>query len=328
MQGIRNLIARRRPTASGGEEAAVPDTTEHAAGREGASAIESTVPAVLSPQTMELPKPADMEAATLFEKADFLARAIDARDHIPSSEIPVQQGYKVLSGRRITRPSTESAPEERPGSRPVRARKIWDVDPPEPQSAPPETSAGKLQSRRTSMAPPDAAAQEAPVAHVAPPASKRPQSSRAKTRLLGFHAGEPAKDIFAGDAASGAAGTGSFPIGWLVLVDGPGRGASFTLHAGLSTVGRDPDQTISLDFGDAAISRSQHIAIAYDSEENRTFIGHGGKQNIVRLNGKPLLTTEALGDRDEIKIGKSTLRFIALCDASFSWDEQTGDADE
>ncbi|MEL6550250.1 MAG: FHA domain-containing protein [Pseudomonadota bacterium] len=325
MQGIRNLIARRRPTASGGEEAALPDTRERAAVREDAGLGEGPTRAELRPQTVEPPKPADMQANSLFEKADFLARAIDARDHIPSSEIPVQQGYKVLSSRRITRPATESAPEERPVSQPVRARKIWDVDPPAPQDPQPESSTGKLQSRRTSMAPTNAAAQDLPPA---PPTSKRPQSSRAKTRLLGFHAGEPAKDIFAGDAAPGAAGTGSFPIGWLVLVDGPGRGASFTLHAGLSTVGRDPDQTISLDFGDAAISRSQHIAIAYDSEENRTFIGHGGKQNIVRLNGKPLLTTEALGDRDEIKIGKSTLRFIALCDASFSWDEQTGDADE
>ncbi|MEM1234068.1 MAG: FHA domain-containing protein [Pseudomonadota bacterium] len=152
----------------------------------------------------------------------------------------------------------------------------------------------------------------------------RPQSDRAKTRLLGFHGTPSAPDIFSREPDVPEAGAGMFPIGWLVVVDGPGRGASFTLDAGLSTVGRDSDQTVCLDFGDVSISRTQHVAIAFDPDANRSFIGHGGKQNIVRLNGKPLLTTEALSDRDEIIIGKTTLRFVALCDGSFAWEPAHG----
>lgn len=295
MQGIKNLIARRRPTLADGGHVAPPEASE----------VE-----VARPLTVEPSMAAEADAAVAFERTDFLADAIGARDHVPTPDVPVQSGYRVLSGRRVSSPASQENEAEPPSPTPVRGRKIWDVDPPaEAEEAPPEPK-------------PEPAASSATLEF------RRPQSSRAKTRLLGFHGTASGQDIFASDAGKEAARSENFPIGWLVLLDGPGRGASFTLNAGLSTVGRDPDQTVSLDFGDAAISRSQHVAIAFDSEENRTFIGHGGKQNIVRVNGKPLLTTEPLNDRDEIKIGKTTLRFVALCDGSFSWDAATEDADD
>ncbi|MEM1236219.1 MAG: FHA domain-containing protein [Pseudomonadota bacterium] len=150
-------------------------------------------------------------------------------------------------------------------------------------------------------------------------------AKRNNTRLLGFSAEETAPDVFATKAAPVAAPQPRYPIGWLVVLEGPGQGMSFTVMAGLTTIGRAETQTISLDFGDDSISREQHMAIAYDEDENTTFVGHGGKRNIVRLNGKPLLTTEELADGDHIKIGKTLLYYIALCGSEFAWKDVMGD---
>jgi len=75
-----------------------------------------------------------------------------------------------------------------------------------------------------------------------------------------------------------------------------------------------------LDLGDTSISREQHAAIAYDEEANGFFLGHGGKSNIVRLNGRPVLSTEDLQNGDMIRIGETTLRFVALCGDAFVWE--------
>ena len=149
-------------------------------------------------------------------------------------------------------------------------------------------------------------------------------SDRVRTRLLGFGAA-PEKDAFAAPQAT--AQDTRFPVGWLVLVDGPGRGASFTLTAGLSTIGRGDDQAVRLDFGDTAISRSCHAAIAYDPEDRRVLVGHGGRANIVRLNGEPLLSKEPLENGDLIRLGKTTLRFVSLCGADFDWESDAGPDD-
>ena len=76
-----------------------------------------------------------------------------------------------------------------------------------------------------------------------------------------------------------------------------------------------------LDFGDTSISRDNHAVIAFDSEQCRFFMGHGGKANLVRLNDMPVLSTEALEDGDFIRIGETTLKFVALCGPDFTWED-------
>lgn len=151
-------------------------------------------------------------------------------------------------------------------------------------------------------------------------------AGRVKTRLLGFQADEAATDVFAAQAKSPAPSTEvMFPTGWLVVISGPGRGASFALHNGVSQIGRGDDQTVRLDFGDTSISRNNHAAIAYDDEQGQFFLGHGGKSNLVRLNGSPVLSTEEMSDGDEIRIGETSLKFVALCGDEFTWN---GNGDE
>ena len=142
--------------------------------------------------------------------------------------------------------------------------------------------------------------------------------SRVKTRILGFHSDEIALDAMP-SPGQGRAATGAFPAGWLVIVEGPGRGTSFTVTGGVSTIGRGGDQTVCLDFGDTSVSRDNHACVAYDEEQGRFFIGHGGKRNIVRRNGNPVLATEELQDGDSIRVGKTELRFVAFCGPEFNW---------
>ena len=148
---------------------------------------------------------------------------------------------------------------------------------------------------------------------------ERRPAGRVKTRLLGFHGPEEVQNPLAGAPLRPA--TARFPVGWLVVEKGPGRGSAFPLNDGLSTVGRGEGQTVQLDLGDTAISRDTHAAIAYDDEARACYLGHGGKANLVRINGRPLLTTEAIANGDRIRIGKKTLSFVALCGPDFSWSD-------
>ena len=143
------------------------------------------------------------------------------------------------------------------------------------------------------------------------------RSGRVKTRLLGFSAG--ALDIDDPFAKEESNSDGMFPVGWVVVISEMGRGASFPLFDGVAKVGRGTDQSVCLNFGDNSISRENHISIAFDSEQNKFFVGHSGKSNLVRLNGKPLLSTEELRSKDLIRLGETTLRFIAFCTEDFGW---------
>ena len=160
-----------------------------------------------------------------------------------------------------------------------------------------------------------------PVSVPAPQAGRaRKKAGRVKTRLLGFgNDFGPEPDLFASEETSEAAPQTTFPVAWMVVTSGPGRGTAFTLFNGVSQIGRGESQAVRLDFGDTSISRSNHAAIAYDPEQQKFFLGHGGKANLVRLNGNPVLSTEPLTDGAEIRLGETTLRFVALCGAEFDW---------
>lgn len=156
------------------------------------------------------------------------------------------------------------------------------------------------------------------------------RAGRVKTRLLGFNGGQTQVDPFATPASAPPEATESesatpapvkFPVGWLVVVAGPGTGSSFPLPAGVAQIGRGVGQAIRLDLGDTSISRENHAAIAYDSEQRKYYLGHGGKANLVRLNNRPVLSTEEIVTGNTIRIGETTLRFVALCGEAFDWSQ-------
>ena len=161
--------------------------------------------------------------------------------------------------------------------------------------------------------------------------------ARNRTRLLGFDTSEgDVNDVLTGfddgeEEDAGPVETPQFPVGWVVVTDGPGRGSSFALASGLSSIGRGASQAVRLDFGDHAISRAGHAAIVYDADARSFTLGQGGKSNIVRLNGRPVIANEELRDGDRIRLGETELRLTVLCGAAFDWSEtgeDGGDEDD
>jgi hypothetical protein len=173
-----------------------------------------------------------------------------------------------------------------------------------------------------------------PAREISAEAGARRRPTRTKTRVLGFEP-QPAAVVPLFDEGrmddtvepGDKAGVVMYPTGWLVITSGPGRGAAFPVMRGVSQIGRGSDQTIALDFGDMSISRQHHAAIAYDPVTHQFHVGHGGKSNLVRLNGKPLLSTEVAGDGDEIQIGETTLVLKVLCTPDFNWASVEAEGD-
>ena len=115
-------------------------------------------------------------------------------------------------------------------------------------------------------------------------------------------------------------------VGWVVVVQGPGRGSFKPVYVGMNSLGRDASQRVCLDFGDETISRQEHAFITYDDELRRYWVQNGGKANIVRLGNEALTTPHELKGNDMIRIGKTVLRFYPVCSADFSWTDEAGDA--
>lgn len=161
------------------------------------------------------------------------------------------------------------------------------------------------------------------------PRNARRPAGDGKTRLMGFDTSDGrVVDLFEDEAETAQTGRCSFPVGWVLITDGPGKGECFAIQSGMSQIGRGEDQAVRLDFGDMAISRSNHAAIVYDPQKHTFLLGHGGKANLVRLNGSPVVATHNLSDGDEIVIGETRLRFKALCSAQFNWTEAEEQGDE
>ncbi len=148
-----------------------------------------------------------------------------------------------------------------------------------------------------------------------PPAPPAAASAEPKTRLYGFDADE------LGDGASD-----NPPAGWLVVLEGPGRGRSVEIGYGLNSVGRAAGQRIRLDFGDTHISRETHAHIVYDGRHRRFYVSHGDGENLTYLNGDLVLGEKReLKDRDEVQFGETKLMFVALCSEAFDWRSEAED---
>ena len=108
-------------------------------------------------------------------------------------------------------------------------------------------------------------------------------------------------------------------VGWLVVIDGPGKGSSLRLGMGQNSIGRGEPSRVRINFGDDQISRSGHATITYDPKGNSFHIQPGTGPNLTYLGDDPVLGPTRLPDRTKIALGATTLRFVALCDEGFTW---------
>jgi hypothetical protein len=119
--------------------------------------------------------------------------------------------------------------------------------------------------------------------------------------------------------AAGEADTVNPVVGWLVVVDGPGRGKDLSFAVGMNAIGRGGDNDVVLDFGDDEIVSEAHAYIVYDEEGRSFHATHAGQNSVVRLNNEPLLEAKEVKSGDQLRIGQTTLRLVTLCGADFDW---------
>jgi hypothetical protein len=110
-------------------------------------------------------------------------------------------------------------------------------------------------------------------------------------------------------------------VGWLVVVEGPGRGKSVTLGYGMNTIGRESGNRVCLPFGDTQVSRTKHATLTYDPRSRKFFIQHGESTNLTYVGESPVLAPLELHAGDLIRLGDATvLKFMPLCGDDFNWD--------
>lgn len=110
-------------------------------------------------------------------------------------------------------------------------------------------------------------------------------------------------------------------VGWLVCVDGPARGRDYRIHGQNNYIGRARHMDICIE-GDSSISSERAATLAYDDLQKVFFFAPGQGLNLVRRNGRAMLSPVELQSHDRLTIGKSTFLFIPLCGERFDWNDQ------
>ena len=145
------------------------------------------------------------------------------------------------------------------------------------------------------------------------------QDDEGATRVVGPHG--PISRRHAGEQPDSRDPMLDPPVGWLVIVRGPGKGRVLTLGLGLNIIGRSPDMRVCLDYGDNNISRTNHARIVYEPRKRQYLLSHGDGTNLTYLDNELVMTPVELGSGGEIQLGNTTLRFQAFCGSAFDWQD-------
>ena len=107
-------------------------------------------------------------------------------------------------------------------------------------------------------------------------------------------------------------------VGWLVCIEGASRGSDYGIRTARNAIGRAPDMDICIS-GDATISRDTHAILSFDPETATFRLLCGKNRSIIYVNDEAVDTATDLAPRDLIRLGRTTLMFVPLCDDRFSW---------
>jgi len=95
----------------------------------------------------------------------------------------------------------------------------------------------------------------------------------------------------------------------LVVIEGPGEGMHFTLREPLVSIGRD--DTCTFQILDAHVSR-KHLQLKFDDRLGKHVAGDYRSAHGVFVNDKQVLLDVPLSDGDRIRIGQTTLVYLAM----------------
>ena len=153
---------------------------------------------------------------------------------------------------------------------------------------------------------------------------RRPGGGKGGTQTADRPAGDEPTRLVGAIPKGGASETDDVdPVsGWLVVVEGPGKGRDVRIGTGRNDLGRAEDNRIALPFGDTRISRKAHLWITYDPR-HRTFSVAPGERsaNLAYVNDSPIDTRLPLEDGATITVGQTTLHFVAFCGDRFHWSD-------
>ena len=107
-------------------------------------------------------------------------------------------------------------------------------------------------------------------------------------------------------------------VGWLVCIDGPGKGKDIRICAGMNTIGRSRGQDICLE-DDPYIALEKHARLSFSAETCSFMLFPGDGHSLVILNGDELTAPKPLRKLDRITLGASLLLFVPLCGDGFDW---------
>ena len=111
------------------------------------------------------------------------------------------------------------------------------------------------------------------------------------------------------------------PVGWLIAIDGPGKGTVLTLGIGMNSIGRGDDPRVSIPFDDQQISRGKSFAVAYDEKNAQFHLLPGDGKTLVYIDGSPVLSGVLMESHMRLQIGQTTFTFVPLCGPDFNWAE-------
>lgn len=109
------------------------------------------------------------------------------------------------------------------------------------------------------------------------------------------------------------------PVGWLVAVQGPGKGQVLTLGIGSNAVGRGDDIRVPITFNDNQISRGKSFQVIYDGKNRKFYVTQGEGKTLIYLNDMPVLEPTAIISGTQLSIGQTIFRFVSICDSNFDW---------
>ena len=139
-----------------------------------------------------------------------------------------------------------------------------------------------------------------------------------------YRPSRPEPDMEDGDEEEATPdGTISDPVvGWLVVVDGPGRGAALPIGYGNNRIGRAPTEQICLDWGDDQVSRENHAIITYDGKHRKFYVQQGGGRNLTHVDDELVMVPIEVKGGEAIQMGQTRCRFVPFCGAEFDWQDQ------
>ncbi|NWK54080.1 FHA domain-containing protein [Verrucomicrobiaceae bacterium N1E253] len=143
-----------------------------------------------------------------------------------------------------------------------------------------------------------------------------------KTKLVRRSSGGAASVATTGSSQGPGTSMDDPVTGWLVVIDGPGKGNQVAIGEQDNHVGRSggaDGARVCLDFGDHGISRNNAFVLRYDPKKRRFKILPGEGANIVYLNDDDLDVPTEIKAGDVIELSDTKLRFVPFCGPEFDW---------